>query len=216
MSEKGTRDFNLEEKGPIKLSSLLLKRIYNDKLKEYNDRIKEMKDPKIIYVTDLIYCPLKREYRRDYTEMTFQFEPYMLLGDMVHKGVEELLSDLGYEIEKEITVPINVNGEVFLIKGRIDAFSTENIVEIKSARTSANIPQQHHLMQLRLYMGLTGVPRGTLIYVTPDRFAEYNVKLDSFNINDVIRSYLNMEKVPQWSWECRHCPFAGFCPFKID
>jgi CRISPR-associated exonuclease Cas4 len=204
------------EKNQLKPSSILTRKIYEEKLKEYNERIRELKDPKIIYVTDLVFCPLKREYRREYTEMSFQFEPYMILGDMVHRGVEELLSDFGYEVEKEITVPVDVDGEIYLLKGRIDAFSPENIVEIKSAKSSVNIPQQHHLLQLKIYMSITGVQRGTLIYVTPDRFTEYTVTLGTFNLLDVLKSYLKMEKVPQWGWECKNCPFAGFCPYKIN
>lgn len=216
MSEReAQREEASSSKPSIDISGILLKRLYEEKLNDYKQRIEELKDPKVIYVTDLVYCPLKREFRKEFTELVFQFEPYLLMGEIVHKGVEELLADIGYEIEKEISLTLNIDGEELIIKGRIDAYSPQNIVEIKSARSAANIPQEHHLMQLKLYMAITGVHSGTLIYVTPDRFAEYNVSSKGIEIAEVVKRFLRMEKIPQWGWECKHCPFAGFCPYKL-
>ncbi|MEM0021144.1 MAG: CRISPR-associated protein Cas4 [Fervidicoccaceae archaeon] len=195
------------------LFSFLLKKFYIERLKDYNERISDMKNPKIIYVTDLTYCPLKRDYRREYTELSFQFEPYMILGDMVHRGIQEQLSDMGYEIEKEFSLDVNVDGELYTIKGRIDAYSPESIVEIKTARSGIGLPHEHHMMQLKIYMKMTGVTKGTLIYVTPDRFAEYSVSSANIDLAELVRRHLSKEKVPLWNWECRSCIYSRFCPF---
>jgi CRISPR-associated protein Cas4 len=195
-------------------SNLLLRKFYEEKLKEHLDRINELKDEKIIYITDLVYCPLKREFRRQYTEISFQFEPYMVLGDMVHKGIQEYLSDMGYEIEKEISKDVEVEGTSFTLKGRMDAFSPNRIVEIKTARSGSNLPQPHHLMQLRLYLAIAGVAKGTLIYVTPDRYVEHEVNSENIDVQSIVKKHVKKENIPMWEWECRNCIYSKFCPYR--
>ena len=209
-ADNSVKDQNLE------FACFITKILYDEKLKEYKDRIEDLKSEDVIYVTDLVYCPLKRLFRVRYPELTFSFEPYYVVGEAIHRGIQSILLEKGFEVEKEIEKTVEVEGKKYRVKGRMDAYSPQLVVEIKTGRSGQNIPYEHHVMQLKIYLAMTGVDKGLLFYATSDRVSEYYVyRDDGLDLENLVEKHLKLERVPMWDWECRLCVFSKLCPYKV-
>jgi len=189
----------------------------------------------VVHASSLPLCPLKWFYRLKYPDLAKaqQYAGYMILGKLVHFGLQKLLMELqeaglldfkilGVEVELEKTINIERNGlpVIVHVKGRADIIAEKNgeklVVEIKTAKGDYNIPAPHHLEQLRIYMNMAGAGKGMLIYVTPDRIAEYPVDkpLSDFELQKLVQEFYS-RKGPRYDWECQyHCPYAVLCPYK--
>jgi len=189
----------------------------------------------VVHVSVLPLCPLKWFYRLKYPDLVRaqQYGGYMILGKLVHFGLQRLLLELqeagmldfkilGVEVDLEKTINIERNGlpAIIHVKGRADILAERDgeklVVEIKSARGDYGIPAQHHMEQLRIYMNLAGAGKGLLIYFTPDRIAEYPVDkpLSDFELQKLVQEFFE-RKAPRYDWECgSYCPFNVLCPYK--
>ena len=199
----------------------LVKVIYHVKLKELQ---KHKREEGVYWVTDLVRCPLKRQYEITYPEIVASqvFTPPFIQGDLIHKGLEELLKEafpegeVSIEVEggKEVTLP---NGRKVVVEGRADAILSLNDerigIEIKSLRSDIDIPLEHHVDQVRAYNWLFNLPYSILIYITPERITQYKV-IDRFSEGEVIERILSKE-APRYSWECNYCPYSVLCPHKM-
>lgn len=188
------------------------------------EREKHKREPGVLWVSDLVRCPLKRVYEERFPEIALSdmFKPSLVLGTLLHKGFEGLLK----ELLKEYTVQLEVegskevlleSGEILVIKGRVDLLLTRGdervAVEIKSARSDRGIPQEHHVDQVRAYNWLLNLERSILIYVTPDRVTQFYV--DERMSDSEIASIAASRKAPRYSWECSYCSYSIVCPNKI-
>jgi CRISPR-associated exonuclease Cas4 len=195
--------------------------IYSWRVEDARKRI-EKKLENEIYVTDLIYCPLKYYFQRIYKEIALAegFNPVTIYGEAVHIGIEEVLKRIfgsdNVKTEVEFEKEFGVEGKVFIVRGRVDAIVGNYIIEIKSGRSDANIPHQHHVLQARLYLWLTGLKKAILLYITPNRVSQYIVTEPSSDgeVSDLIRSLLMRSPAPRYNWECLHCSYAILCPSK--
>jgi len=164
------------------------------------------RNPKIIWVSELVACKEKFLFTRIYPEV-FTFEPRMILEQIVHKGVQEFLRDnFDYNVEVEATKVV----DKYLINGRIDALNDEEVVEIKYVQDIfQNEPYEHHVMQTGLYMWLTDRERGTIVYISPKRMIEFEVqgKLSDDDVLMLIDTWAS----PRFPWECSYCYFNCIC-----
>ena len=187
------------------------------------DAKKHSRKEKEFYVTDLVRCPLKMVYELKYPELVLQqiYNPSTILGDVVHKGIEQILIEAKDLKLLDGRVEIEVEGskkvDDYVVKGRIDAIiyrdNGQRIgVEIKYARSDLGLPLQHHVMQVKIYNWLFDLNETILIYLTPDRITEYRVneRVDEYEILGLITS----RQAPRWSWECSYCVFSVLCPNK--
>ncbi|MDK6029305.1 CRISPR-associated protein Cas4 [Ignisphaera sp. 4213-co] len=203
------------------LSFDIINLIYNWRVEESRKRLEEKLENEI-YVTDLIYCPLKYHYQKKYKEIVIAnaFDPVTIFGELIHLGVGKLLSNLlgsnNVELEKEYEKEIVVDGTTYIVKGRVDAIIGDWLIEIKSSKSDLNIPHQHHILQTRLYLWLTGLKKAILLYITQNRVAEYVVEepVSDGEVSDLIRSIIAKSPAPRYSWECSYCPFSTLCPSK--
>jgi len=192
---------------------------------------KHRREPNVYWITDLIRCPLKREYEFKYPELLIGeiFEPRFLLGELVHLGLRSTLlwakenKLLEGEIEAEVEgeKELDIGDKKISIKGRIDLILTFNGkrigYEVKYVRTDTGIPYEHHKLQARLYQWLLNLDEVYLIYITPERVAEYNLnneRISDLDIIAIVREQVIKTKVPRWPWECRYCPFSVMCSYK--
>lgn len=174
------------------------------------------------YVTDLIYCPLKYKYQKIYKELTISsaVNPTTLLGEFTHYGVEKILVDLfgssNVRLEIDYERGLEVDGVLYVVKGRVDAVISDWIIEIKTSRFDISIPQNHHVMQTRIYLWLTGLTHALLLYITSNRIAEFIIDKPATDgeIADLIRGTISGAPAPRYSWECRFCIYATLCPNK--
>lgn len=204
------------EVGGLKSSNTIIEILYKRRLKEFSDRIEELRNPNVVYVTELVTCSHKRFYRLNYPELTLTFEPTLILGELLHYGLEEVLREEGYNVEVEVERDYTVNGGEYKLKGRVDALGRGGVVEIKTGRAGQTLPHQHHILQLQVYMELLDVNWGILVYVTPDRLVEFKVERESVRIEELISDTIKDSTHPRWEWECRYCPYSKLCPYKLE
>lgn len=199
-------------------SSKLVELLYNERRKEYMDRLEDMSNPKILYVTDLVSCSHRFWFRIKFPELVFSFEPVAILGGLVHRGLENILRDHGFEIEYPIEKTVTVNDVEYVVKGRVDAWreDTGEVVEIKTARSGQGVPHEHHIMQLLIYLNILKARQGVLIYITPDRLIEYTVMFQEVNLEKFVEEVVNDSRHPRWDWECRYCIFNKLCPYRVS
>ena len=157
-----------------------------------------------IWVTDLIRCPLKREFEEKYPELhrASIFAPNMILGSLVHVGLENILSS-------ELNAEIEVKAEKYIgehkIVGRIDAIVGKVGIEIKTSRADIDIPYEHHVLQARIYNWLYDLEKTVLVYVTPDRFTEYCIE-DKASEDEILKLIVE-KRAPRYDWECSTATF---------
>ena len=165
-----------------------------------------------IWATDLVRCPLKREFEEKYPELyrATVFTPNTILGSLVHLGLENLLSS---ELNAEIEVKAEKQIGEYKIIGRIDAIIGKVGIEIKTSRADIEIPYEHHILQAKIYNWLYDLEKTVLVYVTPERFAEYPIE-DRLTEDEILRLIVD-KKAPRYEWECRYCHFAVICPNKV-
>lgn len=197
-------------------SDYILSILYKGKLKEFKEKFEDMKNPKVIFVTDLTSCSHRRALRFKFPELTLKFEPQMILGDLLHLGLESILEGEGFEKEVPVESTFKLNGEEYIVKGRVDALSKDLVVEIKTGRKGQNIPHPHHIMQLQIYMNLLNRDRGILIYITPDKMVEYSVVREPLDLNRLVEETVKDTVHPRWRWECKYCVYSRMCPFKVE
>ena len=182
-----------------------------------------------VYVTALVQCPLKFFFSIKYRDIARVqiYQPQLIVGKILHIGLERLLeksSDfeiVGFEVDVEKRISIESNGlPMFVtIRGRIDVLTKVNgelvPVEIKTARGDYNIPSEHHVLQLRIYMNMVNASKGVLFYLTPDRIAEITIEkpLDDYDLQKLVEGFMK-RKGPRYGWECGYCPFNILCSSK--
>ena len=169
----------------------------------------------VLWVTDLTACPLRTEFSKTLPEFNLP-NSFTVWGEFAHKGFQMFLREefgAETEVEGEKTL-LDENGlPLWTVRGRADALLGDEIIEIKTAK-SASSPFPHHVDQLRTYLWLFEKERGRLVYLTPDRVFEHEVR-GAFNDEEVkgkILIVVQQKRVPLWDWECNYCPYAGFCP----
>ncbi len=187
------------------------------------DMKKHVRGENEYYVSDLTRCPRKIEYEKNFPELVLNqaYDPTLLLGDIVHLGLEAFLEKvfgegilkgiLGIEVEKKRNI------SKYTIRGRIDALieleSGERTgVEIKYSRRDIGLPHHHHVLQVKIYNWLYDFSKSILIYITPNRITEYNIE-EKVSEEEIL-SLIEDEKNPRWPWECQYCRFAILCPYK--
>jgi CRISPR-associated exonuclease Cas4 len=181
------------------------------------------RDGNVFWVTDLVRCPLKREYEMIYPEISLSsiFSPSAIIGDLIHIGIEEVIRNragLGAvltEVEgsKGVMLP---DGREVEVRGRCDIIleiEGDRIgVEIKSARSDAKIPLEHHIDQVRLYNWLFNLRKSYLVYITHERITQYPVEQRA--TDDEVVTRITSRSYPRYIWECRYCSYAVLCPYK--
>lgn len=188
------------------------------------EREKHRKERGVVWVTDLVRCPLKVVYEERYPELSLQnlFKPSLIIGTLLHRGLESLLRELvrGFAIETEVEKSKDVvlnDGSTVSVRGRLDVVlgrdSEKVAIEIKSSRTDRNIPQKHHVDQVRAYNWLADLRGSILLYVTPARIAQFYVE-EKMDTVEVVNRITN-KKAPRYSWECTYCAYSVMCPNKV-
>lgn len=194
------------------------------------ERQKHGREPGVVWVTDLVSCSLKSRYSLQYPELELAelFNPVLVHGTLVHKGLEELLKlileqkGVKVEVEPEASVEVDLSsyapgsGKV-VVRGRADMVLTlptgeKQGVEIKSMRGDMPLPLEHHVDQARVYNTLFNLTRTLLVYVTPERITQY-IERERLQVDEIARRILE-QKAPRYPWECKYCPFSILCPSK--
>ena len=188
----------------------LVTRLLNYKYEDILKHIRERKENEI-YVTELVECPMKREFRKQlwFLEM---MNPSTLLGELVHIGIENIIKKLFSNNNVETEVEVEKRFGEYIIRGRIDAIIDNVIYEFKYMRgIKGELPLPHHVEQLQIYGWITGLDEGVIVYITPNGFKEYEFEL-TYNDDNISMLVLSRKK-PRYDWECSYCAFSDYCPY---
>lgn len=198
-------------------TSYILPLLYEESVKEFYEKLKEIRDPGIIYVSDLVACTHKWHLRRRYPELTFRFEPQLTIGRVVHEGLARLLEKRGFEIELSIDKEVIINSQKYLLRGRVDAYNRDEktVVEFKYSRLFKEKPLEHHVMQLHLYMNILDAEKGVLMYLTPNAMVEFLFTKIDYSIDKQVKDVVEDRLHPRWSWECKFCVFRKLCGYAM-
>lgn len=196
-----------------------------------SERQKHQREPGVVWASDLVSCSLKSRYSLEYPELELAelFNPVLVHGTLVHRGLEELLKQIlgqkGVKVEVELEGSIEVDlsalapgsGRV-TVKGRADMILTlptgeKQGIEIKSMRGDAPLPLEHHVDQAKIYNTVFNLSGTLLVYITPERITQY-IERERLPLEEIARRILE-QKAPRYPWECRYCPFAVLCPSKV-
>ena len=118
------------------------------------------------------------------------------------------------EASKEVMLD---DGSRVLVRGRLDILVRRGAemvaVEVKTSRSDRNLPQRHHVDQVRAYNWLLDTGYSVLLYVTPSRVTQFYVedRMDDVEVVERIKS----RRAPRYSWECSYCHYAVMCPSKV-
>lgn len=162
------------------------------------------------WVTDLCRCPQKTYFEREIPELKKHFLPIYVVGNLIHLGLQTILRDL-LNAEIEVKKSRTVNG--YVVTGRIDALLGEYGVEIKFSQSDEYIPYEHHVLQCKIYNWLFDLTETILIYVTPQRIAEFEIT-DRVSDQYVVNLIENTN-IPRFKWECKYCEYDIICPHKV-
>lgn len=190
------------------------------------ERARHQRERGVVWVTDLVSCSLKPVFSLEYEELALSefFSPPLVLGTLVHRGLEALLSQVlaakqyRVEVEPERSLEVSVDDAKYTLKGRADLVVTTPEgarigVEIKTLRGDAALPLEHHVDQARIYNLLFDLEKSYLVYISPERLAQYEVG-DRMGLDEVA-SRIREPRAPRYTWECRYCPFSVICPSKV-
>lgn len=177
-----------------------------------------------VSVTDLVGCSNRYHLSRKYPEMKIQmnYMPILVLGRILHAGLESIIKEHWTDVELEMPVEKIISlddGRVVRVAGIVDAYIPDEsmIIEFKTSKADHDLPLQHHVLQLQIYMNILEAEKGLLFYINPDRIAEYSIDkaLDDWELQQLVNETLNNTKHPRWGeWECSYCIFNIMCPFK--
>ncbi len=198
----------------------LVEVLYGIKRREREEHVREAG---VYWVSDLVRCPLKREFEFRFPELSLSsvFLPWLIVGDLIHRGLESVISeffgpDASVEVEgeREVRLP---DGRVVRVRGRADAVIVRGGVrvgvEIKSVRGDMDFPLAHHVDQVRIYNWLLNLDHSILVYVTPERVTQFNVN-GRVDEEEIVERILDKD-APRYQWECSYCPYAVLCPNKV-
>jgi CRISPR/Cas system-associated exonuclease Cas4 (RecB family) len=174
-----------------------------------------------------------KQPRETAVDLTKVFE----VGNLLHDFMAEVLrSERNPEVELlKSELPVKLDMKDFLISGRIDDLllvkesGKEVLVEVKSTKSLVytDSPKSHNVMQLQLYMHMTGVHNGVLLYVQKD-----NLQAKSFDIPYSakeaaealerfrrLHSFLTKDEMPEpeakqdkeKKWMCSYCDWREEC-----
>lgn len=186
------------------------------------ERERHVRKPNVYWVTDLVRCSLKRDYEIKYPELSLRevFIPFHISGSLIHRGLQEILKErFGDSVETEVEYFKELSlhdGSKVVVKGRADVIISSDDgrvgVEIKTSRSDMNIPHEQHLEQVMIYNWLMDLKYSLLVYITPERVAQYTV-FERFSESEVINRVVSTA-LPRYVWECSYCVYSVLCPYK--
>jgi len=200
-----------------KPSSFIIDKLFKKIIEEKREH--ERKED-TYWVSDLVMCPQKRVYSLSFPELTFNLNINTITGTILHEGLEKMIKDIFGDqalVEEEVEKTVTIDNRTIRITGRPDVIIIDNNekipIEIKTVNGYSELPFEHHAEQLKVYLWLLGVRRGYLLYKLPEGFAEFVIEANVTD-DDIIK-YIKDGKKPRYDWECKYCPFATFCPYRV-
>ena len=175
-------------------------------------------DHRIIHVSEVSSCLRRSYYCRTKFVQVSPVNALKLLGDEVHKALQEVLRRYGYEIEFQVAVDV---GDVKLV-GHADAYHPEkrHVLEFKTVGKEPQRPYDNHIRQLQAYVTLTHSRIGYLIYITRNNgvIKVFEVKPSKYVLRELIERarHLSICLVNRDPPSPEKSPLCNCCEFRLS
>ena len=184
---------------------MFVEHFFEDYVKEQYGR-RAFSEPNVVHVSELVQCRKKSILANKFPEV-ITVEPRMFLGKVVHRGIQEWFKE-------KYNAKIEAEGDKaildVIITGHADVLTDDFVVEVKYARdVYQNQPYDHHISQVKTYMWLFERELGWLLYITPERMVEFQLR--GAPKDDEIMMLYDTWSSPRYPWECDYCQFSKIC-----
>jgi len=184
----------------------------------YYSRVYDISNPNIIHVYEAVRCLRKSYYTRRYMRRLYDEKVVTLtIGDAIHKIIQPVLKNHGYEIEKEVSFPIL---GITLI-GHIDAYKPNHVLEIKSISRTPKEPLFEHKVQCNAYVKMANADKGYIVYINKrnGKIKIFEVKPDDGLFHYVYTRarylaehiHLKTPPLPERGDNCKYCEYTDLC-----
>ncbi|RUM50047.1 MAG: hypothetical protein DSY47_02610 [Hydrogenothermus sp.] len=207
----------------------MIKEIFLQKIKERKE--KEEHTP-YIRASEIGGCPLASALRLKGFKPFIDEDKLLVfeIGNAVHLNFQSVMSDILEDVEKEI------KDEQLGVSGHIDGRIGDTLIEFKSISPFAlkksrnELPYQHHIDQVHLYMYMMGLRKAIIVYIEKSSGAilEYPVEFDEERWEglkqkiEYIKSLVeepieelrevSLEELKIEEWHCKYCFQKANCP----
>ncbi len=209
--------------------------------KMVDNYIRREQRPKAVgryYPSEIGLCMRKLWYSYKFpSEIETDLLKIFEVGNIMHDFVVDVLkSDKNPDVDLiKSEFPLRLDRGDFVVSGRVDnlilvkANGKEVLVEVKSTSDVAfvNEAAPHNKMQLQLYMHITGIHNGILLYLDKKNLQSkvYVVDYDEEEAKRVMERFgmlhdnLKLGKLPEpearsskdTTWQCKFCEFRERC-----
>ena len=181
-------------------------------------------DRNSIHVSEVVGCLRKAWLNRKYGDVRnlnhlSDMKCVILgLGLASHFVLEQALRELGYVVEKPVTLEFP-NGLKLI--GTPDAFNDKAVLEVKTVNKIPDYPYEHHILQLNAYLNILNYDSGLIIYI-----CKKDGKVKIYEIRRDMRKYVQIlqraKKLhyhiskdippdPEPSYLCNYCEWRLYC-----
>ena len=176
-------------------------------------------DSRVIHVTEVTQCLRRSYFLRTRLVQLSPANALRLIGDEVHKALQEVLKRYGYEVEFRVAIDA---GDVKLV-GHVDAYHPKGkyIIEFKTVAKIPKSPYPNHLMQTQAYIALTYSRTGFIAYIARDNgdVKVFKVRPNKQTLRKLILRARELSKAltkggpprPEKSPLCNQCEFKYLC-----
>ena len=150
------------------------------------------------YVTDL-YCIKQAELRRKYGSK-FKGNHFTLMGNLVHKGVQETVE--GYKSE----IPVVVGD----LHGRADLVKDDTLYEIKYSPFGNSKNNELYLLQASMYAHNLGLSNVEILILSGTKSYTFNICDNAVdNYYKRATAIFANEEYPVMDVKCKYCEYKG-------
>jgi len=169
----------------------------------------------VVFVHELVQCPLKREFAAKYPEIdaASMYNPRFVVGQLIEDAVKLHLSSKMDLEEGYFDMVLEVGGKKIVVAGSSDIYiAGDSVVEVKYLTGMYSAPHDHHIKQLSIYLLLGGLDSGQLLQVSPEGIKSVEVgPATEEELEKMVENLLNKTVAPLYEWECKLCPYEFLC-----
>jgi CRISPR-associated exonuclease Cas4 len=190
-----------------------MERRYRVEREAYRRELQEKYKLPVIFVHELLQCPLKQDFAQKFPEieMASLYNSRFVVGWLIEEAVKKLTGAKELKCHKAVETQ---NGR-YVVAGTADAFleKEDTVIEVKYLTGMFGAPHEHHILQLQLYLYLSGKKRGELWMFSPEGTLFQPVEPASEQqVAELVESHVARNPAPKWAdWECNLCLYEEWC-----
>jgi CRISPR-associated exonuclease Cas4 len=145
-------------------------------------------------------------------EMASLYNSRFVVGWLIEEAVKKLMGAKELKCHRIV----ETQSGRYVVAGTADAFLEEEdtVIEVKYLTGMFGAPHEHHILQLQLYLYLSGKKKGELWMFSPEgSFAQPVEPASEQQVAELVESHVAKNPAPKWAdWECaKGCVYEEWC-----